>query len=117
MEMMNKQSETRDYWSECGQVYFLDGWAWGLTEKCQTIPLGREEEVLKFFETGELNGNLHPQQKEVFNWILEYRKEQGFGVQSYDRTEHLDRRRPGQVTRHHKENVRQPKKRKRAAIH
>jgi hypothetical protein len=79
---MSKQSETRDYWSECGQVFFLDGWGWGLTEKLQRICLGREEDILKFFQTGELNGNLHPQQKEALSWILEYRKEQGYGGSS-----------------------------------
>jgi hypothetical protein len=111
--MSDKQ---RDYWSDCSHVFFLDGYGWGLTEKCQRIYLGEEENILRFFETGELNGNLHPRQKEVLNWILEYRKEQGFGEQSDDRTEHLDRRRPGQVTRHYKEKLRQPKKRKRTAI-
>jgi hypothetical protein len=76
---MSKQTETRDYWSECGQVFFLDGWGWGFTEKGQRICLGKEEDILRFFKTGELNGDLHPRQKEELKWILEYRKEQGYG--------------------------------------
>ena len=79
MKAMSKQSETRDYWSDCGQVYFLDGYGWGLTEKCQRIGLGKEEDILKFFATSEMTDNLHPQQKEALNWILEYRKEEGLG--------------------------------------
>lgn len=80
MKTMSKQSETRDYWSECGQVYFLDGWGWGLTKKLRSIPLGKEEDILGFFETGELNGNLHPRQREALKWIFDYRKEQGYGT-------------------------------------
>ena len=74
--MSNKPS---DYWSECGQVYFLDGWGWGLTDEYQRICLGKEGDILKLFETGQLDGDLHPRQKEALNWILEYRKEEGFG--------------------------------------
>jgi hypothetical protein len=80
----------RDYWSDCGQVFFLDGWGWGLTEKCQRICLGKEEDILKFFETGELNGDFHPKQKRELSWILEYRKEQGYG-QSTSRTAGMER--------------------------
>ena len=76
----------KDYWSDCGQAYFLDGWGWGLTEKCQCICLGKEEDILKFFETEELNGNIYPKQKEVLGWILELRKEEGYGEQSTART-------------------------------
>jgi hypothetical protein len=79
VKAMSKQNETRDYWSDCGQVYFLNGWGWGLTEKGQRISLGREEDIMRFFETAKLNGNLHPKQKEALNWILAYRKEEGFG--------------------------------------
>jgi hypothetical protein len=69
----------REYWSECNQVYFLDGYGWGLTDKCQRICLGKEKDVLNFLETGILNGNFHPKQKEILNWILEYRKDAGYG--------------------------------------
>jgi hypothetical protein len=34
---------------------------------------------LKFLETGELNDNSQPKQKEVLDWILEYRKDAGYG--------------------------------------
>ena len=113
---MSKQSETRDYWSECGQVFFLDGYGWGFTEKGPRICLGREEDILRFFKTGQLNGDLYPKQKEELSWVLEYRKEQGYGEQSGNRADRLDRRRPDKVTRHNKENIRQPKERKRATI-
>ena len=76
---MANQAETKDYWSECGQVYFLDGWGWGLTEKGHTIGLSKEKDILKIFETGQLNGDLHPKQKEALNLILDYRKEEGYG--------------------------------------
>ena len=86
--MSDKQ---KDYWSECEQVFFLDGWGWGSTEKGQRICLGREEDILRFFKTGELNGDLHPRQKEELKWILEYRKEEGFG-ESNTRTAGLERK-------------------------
>ena len=85
--MSDKQKE---YWSDCNQVYFLDGWGWGFTEKGQRICLGKEEDILRFFEVRQLNGHLHPEQKDALNWILQYRKEQGYGEQPNNGTERLD---------------------------
>jgi hypothetical protein len=76
---MSKHSETRDYWSDCEQVYFLDGYGWGVAATGDRICLGKEEDILNFFETGELNKDLHPKQREVLMQIKEYREENGFG--------------------------------------
>lgn len=76
---MAKQTERRDYWSECEQVYFLDGWGLGLTENGYRISLGKEEDVLMALETEQLNDDLQPKQREVMNWVLDYRKENGYG--------------------------------------
>jgi len=42
-------------WSDDGQVCFIDGYGWGLTENLKTISLGKEEDTKKFFETGVIN--------------------------------------------------------------
>ena len=68
-------------WSEDGQIFFCEGYGWGLTETLKTICLGKEADIKKFFDTGELNNELDPTRKQVLNGILEYRKEQGIGNQ------------------------------------
>ena len=76
--MSNK--EKRDYWSECGQVFFCDGKGYGLTDALQNICLGNEDDIKKFLETGELNNKLNPTQRQILSKIIEYRKEQGIGT-------------------------------------
>ena len=76
---MMSDKKSKDYWSECGQVLFHFGVAYGLTEELKNIPLGSEEDIKKYFETGELNDKLKPKQKELLTEILDYRKEQGIG--------------------------------------
>ena len=75
-----KDNKPKDYWSECGQVFFHYGVGYGLTKELKRIPLGSEEDIKKYFETGELSNQLHPKQKEVLQEILDYRKEQGIGT-------------------------------------
>jgi len=72
--------EPRDYRSECGQIFFHYGKGYGLTDTLQTICLGSEDDIRKFFDTGELNNELNPTQRLVLNGILDYRKEQGIGT-------------------------------------
>lgn len=68
------------YWSDCGQVFYLDGWGYGLTDTLQTICAGREEDIKRFFETGQLNNELCPTRRQVLMQIKEYREEQGIGI-------------------------------------
>ena len=70
----------KDYWSDCVLIFFTGGFGWGLTDKLDNICLGNEDDIKKFFETGELNNELHPTQRQVLNAILDYRKEQGIGT-------------------------------------
>ncbi len=77
---MEKEKEYKDYWSEDGQVFFHYGRGYGLIDALQTICLGKEDDIKKFFETGELSNELDSNQREVLNGILDYRKEQGIGT-------------------------------------
>ena len=72
--------EHRDYWSDCGQIFFHYGKGYGLTSNLLSICLGMEDETNKFFETGELRNNLHSMQRQTLMEILDYRKEQGIGT-------------------------------------
>ena len=74
------EKKTKDYWNECVLVFFCDGKGYGLTDTLQTICLGCETDIKKFFETGELNDKLNPTQRQVLNEILDYRKENGIGT-------------------------------------
>lgn len=103
--MSDKQ---RDYWSECGQVFFLDGWGWGLTEKGPRIPLGSEVEILQFFKDGIIAPDTDPILREALNFIKEYRNENGFTSDVGSRS--------ARVAKHREASVRQAKTRKEPAI-
>ena len=103
--MSDKQ---RDYWSECEQVCFLDGWGWGLTDKYQRIRLGSEAEILQFFKDGIISPDSDPILREALNFIKEYRNENGF-------TSDI-RSRSARVAKHREASVRQAKTKKEPAI-
>ena len=103
--MSDKQ---RDYWSDCGQVFFLDGWAWGLNDKYQRIRLGSEAEILQFFKDGIISPDTDPILREALNFIKEYRNENGF-------TSDI-RSRSARVAKHREASVRQAKTKKEPAI-
>jgi hypothetical protein len=65
----------KDYWSDCGQIFFTGSFSWGLTDQLSNICLGSEDDIKKFFETGELNNGLYPIRRQILNRILDYRKE------------------------------------------
>ncbi len=69
--------EPKDYWSECVQIFFHYGKGYGVTEDLNSICLGNEDDIKKFFETGELNDGLNSIERQVLLDIIEYRKEQG----------------------------------------
>ena len=75
-----QQKEPKGRWSDCGQVFFCDGKTYGLTDTLHTICLGKEDDIKKSFETGELNNKLAPIQQQVLAGILDYRKEEGYGT-------------------------------------
>ena len=66
-------SETRDHWSECGQIFFHYGKGYGLTNNLHSICLGGEEDIMKVLETGTILDNPFTQkQRQVLN--ASYRK-------------------------------------------
>ena len=77
-------SEPKNYWSDCGQIFFCEGKGYRLTDTLQTICLGKEDDIKKFFDTGELSKELNPTQRQVLVQIQEYRKEQGIGTREAD---------------------------------
>lgn len=74
-----RQPKRKDHWSDCGQIFFTGSKGYGLTDTLQTICLGEEDDINRFFETGELNNKLAPIQRQVLARILDYRKEEGYG--------------------------------------
>lgn len=79
MTESKQQKEPKGRWSDCEQVFFCDGKAYGLTDTLHTICLGGEDDIKKFFETGEVNNKLAPIQQRVLAGILDYRKGEGYG--------------------------------------
>jgi len=75
-----RDKELKDYWSECGQIFFHYGKGYGLTDSLQTVCLGKEEDILKALETEELPDYLTPMERQALIWIIEYRKGEGIGT-------------------------------------
>ena len=107
--------EPKDHWSECGQIFFHYGVGYGSTKELRRITLGSEEDIQVYFETGKLNDQLYPVQKEVLQEILYYRKEQGIG-QSIIRTTDMERAGNNGASRHKSKAVRPFTARKRLPL-
>jgi hypothetical protein len=67
--------QDKEYWSDCGMVYFVDDKAWGLDKDGKTWCLGKEPDVIKAMETGEVPHYLTPKERQSLSDILELRKE------------------------------------------
>jgi hypothetical protein len=80
----DRNKEPKDYWSEDEQIFFHYGKGYGVTDNLTNICLGNEDDIKKFLETGELNGNLNASQGKVLIEIQEYRKEEGIGAGKRD---------------------------------
>lgn len=51
--------EPKGRWSDCGQIFFEGSEGYGLKDTLQTICLGNENDIKKFFPTGEINKELN----------------------------------------------------------
>ena len=105
-------TETKAYWSDCGSIFYLDGKGWGLTDTLQNIYLGKEDDIKKFLDTGELSNELNPMQRQVLVKIQEYRKEDGIGIREAD----LERANITRGSGHKPKAVRLPSARKGVSI-
>ena len=84
-----EQYHKREYWSDCGQIYFTGGRGYAIAPDLQTVDVGREADILKAFDTGEIVTDLCPGPAEVLQSILDYRKE------IKDNGKQPERQRPG----------------------
>jgi hypothetical protein len=108
-----KQAETRDYWSEPdGQIFFTGGKGYGLTPELQTICLGDEKDILKYLETGEMNPDWTPTQRQVLIKVRELRGELSHGA-GQPGTGSVERAKPVRFTWHRKKHSRHASSRKR----
>lgn len=65
-------------WSDCGQIFFDHGKAFGLNDDLSTVCLG-DEEAVKVYLAGEKVEGLNPAGQAALDWIVEYREQEGFG--------------------------------------
>jgi len=105
-------------WSEDGQIFFVDGYGYGLTKDLRTICLGQEEDINKYFETGEMAKGLSPFQKQVLADITEYRKELVSGqLEANIKRPSAIRSRPAGTIKHRTASIKHSTLRKRIALH
>ena len=116
-KQIKDEKKARDYWSNCGLINFVDGKGWGVDEQGKTWPLGKEVDVIKAMETGELPDYLNPHERRVLCHVLELRKK----VLENEPKEYKPRRavgsRPAGTFKCRKENTRQAKTRRKPALH
>ena len=74
------EKEPRDYWSDCGQVFFHYGKGYGVTDTLQNICLGNESDIKKLLDTGEASDSFNHKQLEVLKQIIIFRREEGIGT-------------------------------------
>jgi len=111
-----QQPQPKDQWSEDGQIFFHYGKGYSLTENLKTICLGSENDIEKFFATGEINNELNPTQVQVLTQIQEYRREEGIG-ESNTGTGSLQRGSHNGASRRKQKATRHLTARKRLSLH
>ena len=79
----------KEHWSEDGMIHydeFDEGWA--LDNNCQTICLCQKNDSSNKVLFGEvsLDSITNPKQREALGFILQYRKENGYGQQDTERS-------------------------------
>jgi len=70
---------SKHYWSDDGQVCFVDGKGYGLTPELRPVCLGEERDILNTLNGGKIKEDLTLPQRQVLASIIEYRTEEGIG--------------------------------------
>ena len=117
MKPTQDERKTRDYWSDCRLISFVDGKGWGLDEDGKTWPLGREADVLRAIETGELPDYLTPQERRVLSHVLELRKEILENEPKEYKTRSAVGSRPARTFKRRQANSRQAPQRRKPALY
>ena len=112
------EKEHKDYWSDCGQVFFTGGRGYAVAPDGAKVDISKEADILKAFATSEIASDLCADRIAVLEQILEYRRE----VKDNERTNKVKRpgdfrSRPIGIIKHREANLRHPSARKRAAVH
>jgi hypothetical protein len=103
-----------DDWSDCGQIYFLDNYAWGTMETGQRVCLGKADIIREFLKSHQIPDDMPVAQRKVLSFIKDYREENGFGK---PRTDSVDGKGFMPSSRNHKTTTNITKARKRSTIH
>ena len=103
-------------WSKDGQVFFTGGKGYAISPTGETICVGKEDDINRLFDTGEMNQDLSPIQKKVLSNILDYRKELIDGKFEPKKPSAF-RSRLTRIAEHRTANIKHPKARKGATVH
>ena len=114
---MSDDKTSKDYWSDCGLINFIDGKGWGLDETGKTWCLGNEADVLHAIETGELPDYLTTSEKQVLSQNLELRKEILKNEPKEYKPRSAVRIRSARTFEYRKANIRQTSKRRKPPLH
>lgn len=72
----------KDYWSDCGQMFFAGGRGFGVTDTLAAICLGSEEDIKRYLNAGDNRDKFTAPQLKVLEQITIYREEEGYGESS-----------------------------------
>ncbi len=108
------KSLTKDYWEPSGMMYYLDGMAWGISPRGESVCLGKEVDIVECLSSGGIPRHYPIIAREILQKIIDWRKENGdtaehtaAGKFQTVRTSNF-RNRPTQVTKHQPKNTKRP---------
>ncbi len=109
---------SKHYWSDDGQICFIDGKGYGLTSELKSICLGDEQDILNAMNGGKIKEGLTPLQRQVLVSIMEYRKELNSGKSEANiRRPSSIRSKSARTLKRRAANPRQSAPRKRLPLH
>lgn len=113
-----RKGEKKDYWSNCGQVFFTGGKGYGLTPSLETICLGEQQDIEAYLAGGTMQDNLTPVQRQTLVEIGELTKEKDNHARTTEvRRPSAVRSRPAGAVKRRAAKPRRPAKRKRLPVH
>jgi len=111
------EKESKYYWSEGGQIQYLDGWAWGIDQELRPICLGREDDVKASLTNPKLKLN-NPRIDQILGMEREIigKESESDGRKPNIKRPSAFRSRPVGDIKHREADIRRTSPRKRAAI-
>ncbi len=94
-ETIERTKKVPDRWSDCGQIFFTGGKAFGISSNLRTVCIGTQSDVDSFFQHGQAESDLNFIQLDTLKKIKEIRlSEQRRAKEAENETQNGDKNKP-----------------------